>query len=99
MSRLLEEAGGLAFVRQDDGEHSSMGMAHISNEGSEGSPLQSGLVYLAGTGGRESPKNRAFGLFTSVDAPKDIVQVPYRHRRHCPPISLLRAISGGARSL
>ena len=48
-----------------------MGMAYNFNEGSEGGLLQSGLFYLARTGGREILKNRVFGPLTSVDAPKD----------------------------
>ena len=90
MSRLLEDTGGLAFVWYDGGEHSLMRMAYIFNEGSEGGLLQSALVYLAGTGGCEILKNHAFGLFTSVDAPKDSAS------SH-PPSSALSPISLSSR--
>ena len=86
VSRLLEQAGGLAFVRQDGGEHSTMRMAYIFNEGSDGGLLQSGLFYLASVGWCESLKNRTFGLFTSVDTPKDSAS-------SLPPSSALSFIS------
>ena len=70
-----------------------MGIAYTFNEGSEGGLLQSGLVYLAGAGGREILKSRAFGLFTSVKAPKDSASsIP--PSSGLSPISLPRATSG-----
>ena len=98
MSRLLEDTGGLAFVWYDGGEHSSMRMAYIFNEGSEGGLLQSALVYLAGTGGREILKNHAFGLFMSVDTPKDSAS-SLPPSSALSPISLPRATTGRAKPL
>ena len=50
LSVTLEDAGNLAFVREDGGEHPSMGMAYIFNEGSERGLLQRGLFFLASVG-------------------------------------------------
>ena len=66
------------------------------NGNGNSSGAQSQILKSASS--RQSLKNRAFGLFTSVDTPKDSASsIP--HRRHCPPSPLPIATSGGARPL